>query len=176
MADKTFYREGLHRVRVIGQELGENNNGNTTFVLKILILAEYAQGELQDFAHHDQKERSFRRVITDNTINYFIDDLKALGANITSFKQLDPAVGGFHDFKGMELDMWCGRNDYKGDTYEQWQLPLGDSAPMKKVDPAKLRALDNQFGAALRGAFGAAQSKPAPQPVGAGITDDDVPF
>lgn len=181
MADKTFYPEGLYQVRITGQEFGENDNGTMCLALKFVVLAEHAGGDICDFKPADQKERVLRRYLTDKTVNFFIDDLKYFGANIASFKLLDPAVPGFHSFVGLGTDLWCKHEKYKDDTVERWQVPMGESTPMKKVDPAKLRALDNQFGAALRGAFGAVQNKPAQQPVAAGkyadgVDDDSIPF
>lgn len=177
MADKTFYAEGLYQVEFTGQEFGENDKGTPVLALKFVVLAEYRAGQPCDFQPGDQKERTLRRYLTDKTVNYFIDDLQRLGANITSFKMLDPSLAGHHSFVGKKFDLWCGHEEYNGDIREKWQIPMGDGTPMKKVDPAKLRALDNQFGAALKGAFAGKAPAPMAQESGGSIaTDDDIPF
>lgn len=175
MADKTYYREGLHEVEFTGQQFGENDKGTPTLSLEFLVLAEYKGKQACDFALGEQKKRTMYRYLTDKTVNFFVDDLKQLGANITSFKQLDPASPGHHSFVGMKFNLWCRHEEYNGDVREKWQIPMGEATPMKKVDPAKIRALDNQFGSALKGAFGAKAAAPAIQS-GSTITDDDIPF
>lgn len=178
MADKTFYREGLHQVEFIGQEFGENDKGTPTLSLEFLVLAEYKEGQPWDFQAGEQKKRTLRRYLTDKTVNYFVEDIQRLGAKgVTSFKMLDPNTPGHHSFVGFKTDLWCKHEEYDGNLVERWQVPMGEATPMKKVDPAKLRALDNQFGAALKGAFGAKASAPAPAAYPRpSITDDDIPF
>jgi hypothetical protein len=137
-------------------------------------------------------QRTVYRVITDKTIDFVVDDLKALGYPHGSFRYLDPQVDGFFDLSGSELEFMCEIENYQGEDKERWSIAR--QATELQVDPlesSKLRQLDALFGKQMKVLDKNGSSKPAEEPAGAtasseqppdfseanqAITDDDVPF
>lgn len=177
-----FYAPGRYIGVVTGQGISMTNTGKHQFVLKVNVTG-YQNGEPVE----QQYERTIYRVLTDKTIEYFMDDLKTLGFTGESFRFLDPGTSGYQDFTGREVPLNCEHDTYQGKTSEKWSLArAGTSKPIEPADSASLRQLDNLFGkqlktlkqtsAASRPAPRAqATSAPPPQDFG-GIDDNDVPF
>lgn len=202
MARGPAYEVGRYYGRVTRQAMGETSNGNAQFVLSFLILGKVNLADPGgDLLTCPQGERSVFRTITDKTIDYVIEDLKALGYTKPSFKYLDPGTPGFEDFTGKELEFFCdhkldNRDDHQGELREQWGIARASSGPkVNPLDAKKARGLDALFGKQLKSlAADAAPSTAAPKgrspatmdepPVEDGnralqeaaAGDDDIPF
>jgi len=185
MASSPHYAMGRYVCEVLAQAMSETQTGKPQFVLRFKILgtpdAKNPENYVPDSA---QYERTFYRVITEGTIEYFTADLHALGFDGDSFKLLDPATLGFYDFKGQIIDMICNHEDNQDKTgkREKWGIArkAGEFAP-KPLEPKKVRDLDNLFGKHLKSLkpngtpVVAAPNPPATQSAPA-ISDEDVPF
>ena len=169
MARGPAYEVGRYYGRVTRQAMGETSNGNAQFVLSFLILGKVnladPGGELLACP---QGERSIYRAITENTIDFVMDDLRALGYTKPSFKYLDPETPGFVDFTGKELEFFCSheadnRDGRSGELREKWGIARAKSQ-VKPLDAKKARGLDALFGKQLKAlAADAAPSTAAPK-------------
>jgi hypothetical protein len=106
MANAPFYEVGRYVCEALEQSIGESSKGNPQFALHFRVLGKpTAQvGQYEPIPH--QYERTYYKSITDKTISYFVEDLKALGYTRSSFRYLDPNVPGFHNFAGQSLEMF----------------------------------------------------------------------
>lgn len=187
MANKPFYPVGRYACKVISQALGEAGTGNPQFALRFQVMGLVDPADPTRFIPGQQQyERTYYRTITEKTIDYFLEDLKALGFTGSSFKELDPATPNFHDFKGLDIDMWCAHeNAQDGGEREKWSVARqGGELTMNPIDPKKVRDLDNLFGKQLKSLKAAApapqqrapeQAAATPVPSYQGV-DEDVPF
>jgi hypothetical protein len=182
---KAFFDEGRYVVQIVDQALGEAQTGTPQFILKFTVLERvHDDGDTEAVRNYD---RTYYKAITERTIEYLSQDLKNLGFTGTSFRDLDPSSPTFCNLVGRRVEMYCSHEARNGETQEKWGVAFAkrESKPIeaKKIDSAKLRALDNLFGKHLK-----AGPRPAPAPAPAAlpapangyvpqaITDDDVPF
>lgn len=172
----TFYQPGDYVCEVVNQGLGETSNGNPQFFLTFKVLRYADNDERVDQSY----ERTHYRAITDKTIPYFCEDLKALGFQRSGFRFLSLDTAGHQSFVGNEVVMNCRHESYQGKEGERWNIAReGGALDIKPLPDAKLRQLDAMFGTHLKGM--AKEEKP--QPVAAGparddmeVSDEDVPF
>ena len=185
MANGPHSHVGRYACKVVSQALGEASTGNPQFALRFTVMGMVDPADPSRFIPSPQQyERTHYRTITEKTVPYFVEDLKLLGFTGTSFRELDPNADGFHDFRDMDVDMWCSHEKGQdGSPREKWGVARkgGSELDIKPLESKKVRELDNLFGKHLKG-MKAAQpapapitSKPAPA-AEAGITDDDIPF
>lgn len=186
-----FYEKGVYRCEVVSQAMGEASTGTPQFILRFKVAAKIIGDEEEPVT---QYERTCFRSITEKTIPYFLEDLKTLGFEGGSFRELDPNTANYHSFKGAQVDMICNHEaDQKGEPRERWSIrQLGGAIEVKPLEPKKYRELDNLFGKALKEACGArktngkpaaaaptraavSSSEPPPQPPYP-VMDDDIPF
>ncbi|TXH49473.1 MAG: hypothetical protein E6Q97_22665 [Desulfurellales bacterium] len=153
--------------RVTKQAMGKTSNGNPQFVLSFLVMGEInpldPEGDLIPCQNH---ERSVYRVITENTVDYAMNDIAALceakGCDgITSFRSLDPTRSEFtHDFTGTELAFYCKHGEFQGKVSEKWQISRGGGASAgEAMDDKEMRQLDALFGKRLKDTKPAAPSR-----------------
>ncbi len=186
---KPFYEVGRYACKVTSQALGEAKTGTPQFVLQFTVLGKVDPSDPTRYIPAAaQYERTHFRAITDKTIKDFLEDLKILGFKGSAFRELDPNTPGFHDFRGLDVDMWCAHeDDQEGGKRERWGIARhgGGSLEVKALEPKKLRDLDNLFGKALKAMHAPATPAPrasAAQPAAAPPdgdyvpTDQDVPF
>ncbi len=169
---KPYYDIGTYRGIITDQALGKASTGTAQFILKFRIIGPLgADGEPIELAATQQYERTMYRAITERTIDYVMEDLEKLGFQGASFKQLDLNAPNACDFRGHEIDFYCGRDkDQQGNDREKWSLAFGARAiNAEPLDAQKSRELDTLFGKALKQRFGAARTnsngaaKPAAQ-------------
>jgi hypothetical protein len=185
---KPFYEVGRYACKVTSQALGEAKTGTPQFVLQFTVLGKVDPSDPTRYLPAAaQYERTHFRAITDKTIKYFLEDLKILGFKGASFRELDPNTPGFHDFRGLDVDMWCSyEDDQDGGKRERWAIARqgGGGLEVKALEPKKLRDLDNLFGKALKAMHVPSNSAPrasaalavTPPDREYVATDDDVPF
>lgn len=146
-----YYPPGNYRAEVTNQALGETKKtGNPQFVLtfRVLEALDHPSPGMNSY------ERSIFRVITDNTVEYLLQDLERLGFYGQSFSQLDPETEGFHDFRGKEIEVFCKHEEYEGNSVERWSLSRGGSLEIKPLPAKSRRDLDNKYGKQLKAMFG----------------------
>ena len=162
---KPYYEVGRYACKVTGQAMGETSTGKPQFILQFQVLGTVDPKNPANYIPAAQSyTRTHYRVITDKTIEYFITDLKTLGFQGASYKLLDPTVDGFHNFTGMDVDMWCAHDtDQNNEPREQWSVARVGGGELKvdhPLEPKKLRELDNLFGKHLKGLSDKPQSAP----------------
>lgn len=187
---KAFYDIGRYEVEIIEQGFVKASTGNTQFVLKFKVLGKIDPADDSALIAVDEQTRSYYRVLTENTIPYFMEDLAAIQVEINSFADIDPNTDGFIDLAGRKIDMRCGRkNNLQNESVEEWSLARAASKPMDKIASTEVKALDRLFGKHLKKSaapartaqqrgpvpVAAAKAQPA-QGGGVAISDDDVPF
>lgn len=188
----TYYEVGKYACRVNSQALGSANTGTPQFIIRFTVLGTIDQdGEFA--SANRQYERTSYRAITEKTMPYLLEDLKALRVEISSFRDLDPNSPNFFDLTGQEVEMWCSHEEGNdGELREKWGVarqggPKKEAIQSKPLDAAKLRSLDNLFGKALKELapkqngvdFNKRVTQPATQRAVAGENatfDGDVPF
>ena len=159
-----FYDEGNYRGEIIDQAIGAASTGNPQLVLQFRVLS-HANGD----PVMKQYERTLYRIITEKTQSFVQQDLDTLGFTGTSFRQLDPAIEGFQDLTGQQVEFYCTHEEnLKGEMREKWSIAHGPR-PIK-CDPlaeSDYRRLDAMFG-----------FKPAAKTVDKAASDamDEVPF
>lgn len=187
------FEKGRYRAKIVGQGFGETKpstpgkDPNPKFFWRIIPIGMYSidkpGGEL---AECNQWERMIERVITENTVDYFVQDLEKLGCSIRSFEQLDPENEGHYSFVDLEVDVFCNhKTSNDGKTFEEWRFSFGGGGKSREVEPLdkkSLRKLDALFGQKLKAAIGKpakANGKAKAAPVAAAaasVTEDEVPF
>ncbi len=196
---KPFYAEGQYVCEIISQNMTQASTGNPQFVLRFKVLGTPDPNNPDNYLIAPQQyERSCYRTITEKTIDWFIDDLRALGFNGRSFRDLSPDSPNFCSFKGLSVEMYCKYAPGKNGQREEWNIshPRSSAPELKQLEPQQVRKLDDLFGRQLRGLSVNGQSKPAasaPAPAGNSqrqrttappppaqppnsFIDDDVPF
>lgn len=155
MANAPYYDTGRYACKVVDQALGETGTGKPQFALRFQVLGLVDPKDPKTYIPAAaQYERTHYRTITEKTIPYFIEDLKALGFQGDSFKDLDPKTEGFHDFRGLDIDMWCSHENTQDGSgqREKWGVARqGGSLEVKPLEAKKIRDLDNLFGKQLKG-------------------------
>jgi len=185
------YEVGKYEVEITSQGFQKAaSSGNLQFVFEFKVLGKIDPNDPNSLISVMEGSRKYYKAITENTVEWLMDDLKVLGVEgITSWSQLDPNVEGFIDIAGRKVDMACGsKNGQDGKSYEDWSIARngGGGKPIEHADTKDVKALDRLFGkhlkkngpqAAPARRSAAPQSAAEPQPVAAGgITDDDCPF
>lgn len=179
MANGPFYAPGVYVCQVTDQALSKASTGTPQFVLKVKVLGKPDPKDPGSYIPVDQQyDRTIFRTITDKTIPYLTEDLKALGFTGSSFRYLDPNVEGAQIFTGTILDCYCKHeNDQRGDLRERWSIARqgGGKLDVEALDAAEVRKLDALFGKQLK-QQPATAPKPAPTAAPLDVSDDDVPF
>lgn len=180
MANGPHYPAGKYVCEIVNQGMGETQTGKPQFVLRFKVLGRPDPAEPNNYIPDpDQYERTSYRVVTEATIPYFMEDLKALGYTHGSFKFLDPNTQGYQDFTGKVINMICNHEDNQEKTAkrEKWGLMRAAGVfDVKPLESKKMRDLDNLFGKHLKDLKQDAPKLPPPPANGFAITDDDVPF
>jgi hypothetical protein len=179
-----FYSVGRYICEIKSQALGEAGTGTPQFILRFTVM-----GEVDDDGNvagvNRSYERTMYRAITEKTIPYLIEDLKALGFRGSSFRDLDPSSPSFFDLSGQEVEMYCAHEDGTNGEREKWSVAFAkrEAQPVKAVDSKKLRDLDNLFGKHLKelapksgGGDANKRLKPVPVAASTQVADEDVPF
>lgn len=181
-----FYAKGRYRCRIIDQALGKASTGTPQFVLKFTVMGRVSGDALEEVT---QYERTAYFYITEKTAERFGQDLETLGFTGSSFQQLDLDNDRAHDFRGSEVDMYCGEdtND-RGEPRERWGVARTSGAlDVQPLDRKATRELDNLFGKHLKKPSGSPQpvrqASRAPAAVAeppdfpqSPAGDDDIPF
>lgn len=126
------------------------NKGTEQFFVTFTVLAQIQDGDEADCPTSDQ---TIYRPITDNTIDFIVEDLKHLGFTGTDFTMLEPESPNAHDFAGVEFLAKCSHEEYQGKTNERWSFAWGGGeAP--KLEASAVSKLNQRFGAKLKQAMG----------------------
>lgn len=179
---KPFYAPGDYVGSVTSQGFVKAKTGTMQFVLKFKVLGTPDPLAPESYiTAPTQYERSIFRSITEKTMEYFLEDLQALGFTGDSFRLLDPGTQGFHDLRGRIIDVQCQHeNDVNNEAREKWSVLRGSGKKIEAADPKELRQLDALFGKSLKGLKKDVPPKEAAanggDPRYAGVSDDDVPF
>jgi hypothetical protein len=153
----TTYSKGKYLAEILEQGLTTSAaKGTPGFYLQLKILKRYdANGGPVECP---QYERTYTQYLANETgVNILKADLKALGVQVTTFAQLDPATPDHVNLVGRQIDVTCDLESYQGKQRERWGIARTRSALAREA----VRALDDQFGHLLRGGSGQAQPAPA---------------
>lgn len=161
---------GLYKVRACGQAFSETSKKNPQFELRFFILGRYdierPDGHLIPCGN---EQRTYFRAITEKTVDFFIEDMRALGWEGRSFQELDPEFESPHLF-ACEFDAICKHDSYEGKPKEEWMICRPrQTTPLEKKT---LRGLDALYGAKLRET---AKARP-PVAAAAAASNQDLPF
>lgn len=168
-----FYQEGRYKGEIIEQGFGEASTGTVQFVLNVKIFETESGDPVQE------NTRFVFKSITEKTMPYLLEDLRALGFNGTSLSQLDPDRADHHSLVGQTHLFFCKHEyDQQGNQRERWNLYRGgNSLDLKPPDSKKLRDLDMLFGRAAKQKPATTKQPPPPPPSwSSDPTDDQVPF
>jgi hypothetical protein len=180
----TFYEQDTYSCEIVSQAITESSTGNPMVVVEFRVLS-YADGNPVT----KQFNRNYRKAVTAKTVEYVVNDLRAMGFTGSSWSELEPSSPNYQSLAGQVLFMYCKHEE----GFERWGVSRDntprESKPIEHVDAAKLRRLDAMFGKALAATAtqaapkrvnlsSAATATPAPrraveQPM---IQDDDIPF
>jgi hypothetical protein len=179
------YQDGRYEVEITDQGFVEAKSGTMQFVLAFDVKGMVDPKDPDKMFAVQPGNRKYYKAITENTLQWFMDDLRALGvAELSSFALLDPATEGHISLIGRTADMQCGsRTGNDGKSYEDWS-PFRAAGPAKPIDRVainKVKTLDRLFGAALaKPAAASGSSRRTPVPVAAAAkaaaVDDNIPF
>jgi uncharacterized protein (TIGR02996 family) len=118
-------------------------------------------------------ERTIYRAVTENTVDFLIDDIGRLGFELTSFSQLNPDDPNAIDFTDKEVVVRCKHEEYEGKARERFDFNF--ARQVEQLDKAGVSKLDQLFGSRLKKG-GAGKAKPAakekPAPAGKTVEEE----
>jgi hypothetical protein len=164
------FEPGRYAVRIENQYFTESpQKGTLGFGLTFRVQKNLDQPDqpLKPFS------REWVQWVTEATLKRVLHNLHVLGYAGDSLAGVDPDTAGFHDFRGLEVELTCvHEKDAKGEVFERWNLPsaktnLKDKTQLRRFD----RLLANHAGEAV-----AVRAADAGETASDGVTDDDVPF
>lgn len=173
------FKPGRYRGRMARATLGKSNTkGTPQIAFEFTPIGMYGANGLEACA---ADERTIFKYVSDNTIDYLIQDLAALGFDRASFAEIDSDAPNAFPWRGIEFDCRLTMEDYDpGDgkpvrQKERWEFARG-KATGKPIEQTEVAGLDAKYGAYLkgRGAAATATAGATAQPVTR--VDDDVPF
>lgn len=153
---KIHFDKGNYKARMVKHQLGETSNKNPQIVYTFTLLAKVVGGKEEPC---DSYERSIFRVLTENTIDRAVDELKQLGYPHPTFDQLDPSHSSAHSFTDQDVNVYCQhKKNEKGEDKEEWGFDMGNGGvQVKPLERSAVAALNAKFGSALKSG-----AKPAP--------------
>lgn len=157
MAAVPTYTPGTYLARITRQQLGKTSKGNPQFVLSFTVEAKVAADGSGNLEQCPVYERSIFRAITDKTVTYLMEDLDYLGigAELSSFGQLDQDSPQCVRVIDQEIEVVCQHEMYEGQLKERWSLNRGGSGlQIEPVDKQEIRQLDTLFGKQLKARSG----------------------
>lgn len=167
-----YYVPGLYECVINGQGFDVSKDKRTPFFWLSFFPARLGDEEIEA-----PYQREVKLYLTDKTAERVVAQLRSLGWDGTSFRDLEP--GGYR-FEKTRFSVRC-RHDQNGDNvYENWELPLPDGESREhKYGVAK--KLDTLFEKALKTKSGGpATGKPTKEANAsvedAVVPDDDIPF
>jgi len=152
-----FYPEGAYLGQITDQAIGETKTGKPQFILRVKVLGvPYDDGSYESSAQ--QYERTIYMVLTDKTVPFVTEKLRAIGFAGTRITDLSPDSDTFQSLKGGQIRLWCKHEaDQQGQMRERWDISKGASVlEVKPLDSKGRRSLDSLFAKAL-------QATPAPK-------------
>ncbi len=192
MANATgpYYDIGLYVGVVQSQAVTKASTGTPQFTMRVKILG-YPEGNTY-VPVDKQYERTIYMAITEKTVPFVTETLKAMDYKGSSFSQLDPGHPNHVSFVGEQVTLWCGHKpDAQGNLRESWMV--SKPREIEALPDRELRKLDALFGKALKSTSPAKVATPARNDADDGfirdedipsnmledgleITDDDIPF
>ncbi len=182
---KPFYEIGRYECEITSQGFRETKTGNTQFVLRFQVKGRIDPANPDNMFDVTSYERSYYRVLTDNTIEYFENDMEALGVEFASFTELDPLNPNHTNLTGRSVDMFCSHEaGQNGDLREKWGIARV-AKPVESIESNHVKALDRLFGKHLKHKPKTAVAARASQPSSSNdlevtekdiIDDSDIPF
>lgn len=174
------YSPGRYRCKIVEQGFSESREKKTPcFAIKVKVigLVDQTNGDLLPC---DSYERTVTLWLTDNTIENAIRNVRSLGFDGASFRELDPEVPGHTTLVGTEADFLCDHEDYNGKAMERWEFPPPEARHLERVSGLS-KKLDALFGKSLKAAAGpkatVAKSKQEGAAAPAGPSEkDEIPF
>ena len=168
------YLAGRYRGRMLRAALGQSEKkGTPQIAFEFQPIGMYGANGIETCAADN---RTIFKYITDQTIDYLIQDLAALGFDRNSFSEIDSDHENAFPWAGVEFDCRLAYEEYEGKQKERWEFARGGPKG-KPIEQKQVRELDAKYGNYLK-------NKPAPAngtkaaPVGATATpeDADIPF
>lgn len=172
---------GYYGATIESWSLGQSKEKGTPEFAITFILDHY-KGPGGSKVECPNLKRTAFRYITDKTIDYFVNDLKALGYDRDDFDGLDPKSSTAFDFEGIEIEVQLNYETYEGKQKEKWNLALNagkiTSKPLPEDGVSALNALFGNRLKALKGNAPAPARKPAESAAAgsAASGEEEIPF
>lgn len=170
----TYNDGGTYKGKITKWGIAESTKKKTPQAFfTVLIQGEVDdKGEVYDCPSY---ERTVYRAITENTVDFLIDDIGRLGFDLTSFSQLNPDAANAIDFRDKEVVVRCKHEEYEGKVRERFDFNF--SRTVEQLDKAGVSKLDQLFGNRLKkggggGAKPKAQPTSAPAPAGKTVEEE----
>jgi hypothetical protein len=138
--------QGVYKANIQKVTLGETKTGKPQIVYEVIL--DSIQQSDGEFAPCPHLARTIYRVITDNTIDYALDDLRELGYDRATFADIDPESPNAFDFDGIEVTVEMKLEMYEGRQTERWNFTRKGAG--KKLEASAVSKLDAMFGAKLK--------------------------
>jgi len=178
------YQPGEYWGEVVDHGLTESKTKKTPQVfVRFLVLGKVSAANPDQYDATDtQYERTAYRAITENTVEYVVDDMKRLGFAGVIFDEFRADGPGSFDIRGQQFKFFCKHEMYEGAAREQWSIarernttPVADDA---------LKRLQATFGKHLKPLAKAASPPQKPSQVDAAnaaldkaaASPDEAPF
>ena len=168
--------EGKYRGRICEWSLSQSKTKKTPqFAVTCELIGYYDRDQLNDMSGSDK--RTVFKFITENTVDYFIEDMRKLGWNGDQFAELNPDHPGGHNFKDVEVDLTCEHETYEGKDRERWNFAFGGGGmQLTALDKKGVSSLQALFGSKLKATAAKPAAKPMPAkpvPAPAAATADE---
>lgn len=172
------YAPGRYRCQITEQGFSESKEKKTPcFAIKIKPTAAYDPTN-GDLVQCEAYERTVTLWLTENTVENAIRNVRSLGFDGASFRELDPEVPGHTSLVGVEFDFQCSHEEYEGKQMERWEFPPPEARPIERVSGLS-KKLDALFGKSLKSVAPPKATPAKSKQEGAAVaapTGDEIPF
>ncbi len=145
---------GKYKARIKKWGLAESNTKKTPQLFFTCdVVGFYQKGSGEEKCHDmNSAERTVFRPITENTIDYVIQDVRKLGWTGAELAELNPDHPNAHDFSNQPIDLICEHETYQGKQTERWSFAFsgGGELTLSMLDKKGIGALQAHFGGKLK--------------------------
>lgn len=139
-------QEGIYKAHLQKVSLGETKTGKPQIVYE--FITESILDSSGEFLDCPNVTRTLFRVLTENTIDFAVEELRRLGYDREGFDDIDPESPNAFDFEGIEITVEMKLEEYEDRDRERWQFT--SKRVGKKLEQLGVSKLNAMFGNKLK--------------------------
>ena len=162
---KPFFPEGPYRGKIVGQRLSKAGTGTEQLELDVVVLDESSRGLTRTVYHY----------FTPRSIEFTHEVLRELGFTGQKIECLDPRSPGFVNLSGVECELYCTHDEYRGRVYEKWRINTRRKRVAAPLDLNEMNRIETVFANGLK-QLGRESTRPIVRPAQAVSPPTYTPF